>query len=94
MRAKMAAAHKGANIAVGNSRKRAEDVTQLVLTSRVKTAGSPVFQQGFPVGYAVNGVETPTIDVVAGRVSSVLCVVCVCVCVLFVCLFVFATSYV
>ena len=37
------------------------------LTSRVKTSASKVFQQGFPVGFAVNGVETPDIDLIAGK---------------------------
>jgi hypothetical protein len=37
------------------------------LTSRVKTAGGNSFNQGFPVGYAVNGIETPEINVIAGK---------------------------
>jgi hypothetical protein len=52
--------------------KRAIDVSKVVktfvLSSRVKTPTGNVFGQGFPVGYAVDGVETPEIEVVAGQV--------------------------
>lgn len=48
--------------------KRQNDVAgTFLLESRVKTPGGNAFGQGFPVGYAVNGVETPEIVVTAGK---------------------------
>ena len=44
------------------------DVVQtFVVSSRVKTPTSNTFGQGFPVGYTVNGIETPEINVIAGK---------------------------
>ena len=37
------------------------------MRSRVKTPNSAVFNLGFPVGYSVDGIETPEIDLIAGR---------------------------
>ena len=38
-----------------------------VLTSRVKTESSLVYNQGFPVGFAVNGFETPELNLIVGK---------------------------
>lgn len=71
-------AHAAAGIGMNNKLKRAVEeskralnpadvVHTFELTSRVKTPGGNSFNQGFPVGYAVDGVETPEINVIAGK---------------------------
>jgi truncated hemoglobin YjbI len=40
---------------------------EFVLTTRLKTQASQVFNQGFPIGWAVNGVETAEIVLTAGK---------------------------
>jgi hypothetical protein len=70
----IAALHHDAKLAqplLDNEHKRAlkasDVVKTFVLSSRVKTPTGNVFGQGFPVGYAVDGIESPEIVVTAGR---------------------------
>lgn len=75
MMAKAAAAHAAAGVkrsvvevAEDKRALKESDVVQtFVLSSRVKTPSGNVFGQGFPVGYAVDGIESPEIVVTAGR---------------------------